>query len=200
VRRALERLAVEGLVETSTGRGRYVRTQPLAEPPNALMSFTELGRARGLVASAIVLAERVRSATLEEAELFGVAPGADVFELERLRLLDGLSVALDRARVPLAVAPVLTETDFSVASLYETLDRAGAGVVAADFKAEAVAADERQAERLGIAPGDPLLLGITNGFDAAGRLVELGETVYRGDRYRFRANLVRGPRSEGGIV
>ena len=37
----------------------------------------------------------MRPATIAEAELFGIAPGAELFELERLRTLDDLPVALD---------------------------------------------------------------------------------------------------------
>ncbi|HWQ22838.1 MAG TPA: GntR family transcriptional regulator [Gaiellaceae bacterium] len=198
VRRALERLREEGLIEPASGRGRVVRGGPLAEPPNALMSFTELGAARGLTASARVLRQGVRPATLEEAELFGVAPGADVFELERVRLLDGISVALDRALVPVAVAPELVHLDFTTASLYEALERAGCGLVRAAYTTEARAADPYQAEQLEVTPGFPLLYTTTTAYAGDDRVVEYGETAYRGDRYRFRATLVRSPQRRGG--
>lgn len=191
VRRALRELVEDGLVESSAGRGTFVSSAPLAEPPNALMSFTELGAVRGLVASARVLSARVRAATLEEADAFGVAPGAELFELERLRMLDGVAVAVDRNRVALALAPSLPDVDFATASLYDVLEASGVSPVRADYTTAAVPADSRQAERLGVEPGEPLLLATTTSYDAAGRLVELSETAYRSDRYRFRATLVR---------
>lgn len=192
VRRALSELAADGLIAAHPGRGSFVAGGPLGEAPNALMSFTELGAARGLEASARVLVAQVEPADLDEAESFGVAPGADVFVLERLRLLDGVPVSVDRSRVPLARAPALADADFTSASLYATLEAAGAGPVRADYALQAVAADPRRAELLGVTPGFPLLRTTTTGYDAAGVLVELGEMVYRGDRYRFRATLVRG--------
>jgi GntR family transcriptional regulator len=198
VRRALERLREEGLIEPASGRGRAVRGVPLAEPPNALMSFTELGAARGLTASSRVLRQRVRPATLEEADLFGIAPGADMFELERVRLLDGISVALDHALVPVASAPHLRDLDFSTASLYAALEEAGCGLVRAAYTTEARAADAYQAEQLGVKPGFPLLYTTTTGYARGDRVVEYSETAYRGDRYRFRATLVRGPQPRGG--
>jgi GntR family transcriptional regulator len=200
VRRALERLAADGLVEAANGRRRVAGPARLAEPPNALMSFTELGAARGLPATSLVLAASVRPASLEEADRFGIAPGADLFELERVRKLDGISVALDRARVPLALAPSMPETDFSTASLYETLELAGSAVVLADYTTEARAADAYQAEHLGLAPGAPLLFARSAGYAQDGRLVELSETAYRGDRYRFRATLARSHRRREGAI
>lgn len=198
VRRALDELERQGLVRAAPGSGHFVEGSPLEEPQNVLLSFTELGSSRGLVASARVLAARVRPASLEEAELLGVAPGADVFELERLRMLDGQATALDRSCVPLAVAPSLPALDFRTASLYAALEAAGAAVVRADYTTEARAATAAQARQLGLEPGAPLLLARTVGSDAAGRVVEVSETTYRGDRYRFHASLARTRRPRGG--
>jgi DNA-binding GntR family transcriptional regulator len=198
VRRALDQLERQGLVRAAPGSGRFVEESPLGEPQNALLSFTELGASRGLTATARVLSCDVRPATLAEADQLGIAPGASIFELERLRMLDGLAVALDGNRVPLAVAPQLPDLDFAVESLYRALEAAGAGVVRADYTTEAVPATVFQARHLGMPAGEPLLLARTTSFDAAGRLVELSETFYRGDRYRFHASLARRPRPGGG--
>ena len=191
VRRALGELGAQGLVESQVGRGSFVAAGPIGEAPNALMSFTELGASRGLATAARVLAARTRPATLDEADQLAVAPGASLFELERLRLLDGIPVSLDVSRVPLALAPGLPEVDFASASLYAALEAAGAGPVRAEYAVQAVAADERRARLLEVEPGAPLLETTTVAYDRAGRPVELGAMVYRGDRYRFRATLTR---------
>lgn len=198
VRRALDALKDEGLIRAEPGCGRFVEDAALVEPPNALLSFTELGARRGLPATAKVIASRVRPASLEEAELAAIAPGAALFELQRLRMLDGVAVAIDQARVPLALAPAVEQADFRTTSLYALLDEAGAGVVRADYTTEARAAEPAQARRLGLGVGDALLFARTTGYDARGRVVELGETFYRGDRYRFHATLARERRPRGG--
>src|SRR5215204_1049460 len=73
VRRAIEELTADGLVE-GRGRGSFVTGDALAEPAGTLMSLSELGRSRGLQASARVLAAEVRAAPIDEAELFAIAP------------------------------------------------------------------------------------------------------------------------------
>jgi GntR family transcriptional regulator len=191
LRRALGQLAEDGLVEPSHGRGHFVAGGPLAEPPSALMSFTELGRRRGLVPSARVLRRRVQPASLDEAEAFGIAPGAEVLELRRLRMLDGVPVAVDSNRVPLLRAPGLLDVDFTTASLYAALDEAGCGPVRAAYSVAAAAADAREAQLLDLAPRAPVLVAETNAYDRDDRLVELARTVYRGDRYRFDSVVVR---------
>jgi GntR family transcriptional regulator len=197
VRRALQDLIAEGLVEAQQGRGSFVAGGPLGEPPNTLSSFTEMGTQRGLRASARVLRAEVAPAGLDEAEAFGIAPGSSVFVLERLRLLDGHAVSVDRSRVPLARAPGLVEVDFSSASLYAVMDAAGAGPRRAEYALQAVAADPTRAALLGVDPGFPLLHTATRSYDAANSVVELGDMHYRGDRYRFRTTLTRRPEDPG---
>jgi GntR family transcriptional regulator len=191
VRRALQELAAQGLIESWVGRGTFVTGGLLSDPPSTYRSFTELGAERGLSASARVLSQTIRPALLDEADMFRIAPGAQVFEIERLRMLDGLPIAIDRARVPLARAPNLVGTDFSTASLYQTLVAAGVGPVRGDYAVTAVAADERESVLLETPLGAPLLLASSTDYEAQGTVIELSDTLYRGDRYRFRATLAR---------
>jgi GntR family transcriptional regulator len=191
VRRALRQLSEDDLVESWVGRGTFVTGGLLSDPPDTYRSFTELAEERGLVASARILSQEVRPALLDEAEILRVAPGTGVFDLERLRMLDGLPVALDRVRVPLFKAPGLTEADFSSASLYLTLAAAGVAPVRGDYAVTASAADERQARELETSVGAPLLLVKSAGYEAGGSVIELSETLYRADRYRFQATLQR---------
>jgi DNA-binding GntR family transcriptional regulator len=198
VRRALQELSEAGLIESSVGRGSFVTSGPLTEPPNALMGFSELGAERGFKASARVLRRDVRPATLDESEAFGIVPGADIFDLERLRILDDIPAAIDATRVPLAYAPLLAETDFTTASLYAVLDAAGVGPVRADYTVRAATSDASQAELLGLSVGDPLIVTKTVAYGSTGKLLELSTTAYPSERYQFRATLIRRrPRTHG---
>jgi len=191
LRKALATLVDEGVLESSHGRGWFFTTGVLGEPPNALRSFSETARIRGLEPSARVLEATCREATLNEAEQFGVAPGSAIFELHRVRCLDGIPVACDECRVPLAIAPRLGSADFAEASLYAELERAGCAPVRAEYAVEAAEADAETAEHLGIRPGAAVLKTMQIGYAAHDRVVELSSTTYRGDRYRFRASLYR---------
>ena len=191
VRRALRRLIDEGLVSATVGRGSFVSSGPLAEPPNALISFTELAAARGMIPSARVVRQSLRPPIPEEASVFGLDVHELVFELERVRMLDSTAVAIDRTRIPYAVAPVLADKDFSDASIYAMLETVGAAPVHADVVVSAAVADGARAAALGIDVGAPLLVCTSMSYDRSGRLVEICEITYRSDRYQFRATLER---------
>jgi DNA-binding GntR family transcriptional regulator len=192
VRRALKELIADGLIEAQQGSGTFVASvERVGEMPNALQSFTDLGRMRGLDAAAKVLSSVVRPSSLDEADVFAIAPGAKVFELRRVRYLDSLPVAVGWNVVPLAVAPSLPETDFTSASLYAVLENHGAGPVRADYTVEACGADADTAASLECEVGGSVLRTRTIGRDESGRVVENSEVLYRADRYRFRATLRR---------
>lgn len=191
LRRALTELERTGVVARDPA-GWTVAATPLGEPPNELMSFSEMAASRGLTPRARVLGTRVRPATIDEAETLGLAPGAALFELERLRFMDDVPIMIDRSDVPLALVPDLDRVDFSRASLYDELEtRYGLRPTRARFSVEAVAADERQAALLELRPGEPLLRCHQLTEDETGRLIEMCVMDYRGDRYRFRATLLR---------
>jgi GntR family transcriptional regulator len=191
LRRAVRELEAAGVLARD-GRGWTVAGPRVGEPPNELMSFSEMAAARGLRSSSRVLAARVRGATLDESDVLRIAPGAELFELERLRSMDDIPILIDRSIVPRALAPRIEEVDFTSASLYVILEeRYGLRPTRARFAVEAIAADGRDAEGLDLQIGMPLLRCQQVTEDATGHVIESCEMRYRGDRYRFRATLVR---------
>ena len=119
-----------------------------------------------------------------------VAPGSDLFEIRRLRWLDGAATSIDHSRIPLAIAPGLPKIDFSNESLYSVLRHHGVEPTRAAAVVEAVPADAEQARLLEVEAGTPLLSLSQVTYAQHGRPIDMGNVTYRGDRYRFRANLL----------
>ena len=191
VRRALRELESLGLVTAAPARGWLVRGDRLEEPESELLPFSAAAAARGLRPTSRVLTARCREAAFEEAEALAIAPGAPVFELERVRLLDGLPVAIDWCLLPGGRASDLERLDWRSASLYASLAAGGSAPARADYVVRADGAESREARLLDLSPGAPVLRAEQVTFDAAGRPIQLCRIAYRGDRYRFRASLGR---------
>lgn len=193
LRRALGTLAERGLVAPSHGRAWFVTDSLLGELPNMLQSLSELAASRRLRATSRVLLAHCRAASLDEADQLEIGPGAPLFEMRRVRLLDGVPVAIDHARIPLDFCPHLPDIDFAAVSLYQTLESHGVRLVRCDFAVQAVAADREHAGHLGIEPASPLLLAAGTTFGDGDQPVELSRVLFIAERYRFRATLYRHP-------
>jgi GntR family transcriptional regulator len=155
------------------------------------MGFSEMARARGLKPQSRVLKAQTRSATLDEAERLGIAPGAKLFDVERIRLLDDVPVAHERSRVVFDLAPDIARADFETASLYDELRKYGVVAHSADYVLQAAAADDREAELLDVVIGAPLLIATATAHMQTGKAMELSHSIFRSDRYRFRTTLFR---------
>jgi GntR family transcriptional regulator len=193
VRRAINELVTVGTIE-SRGRALYVAKDGRAVEQNVLMSMTEMARSRGLTPSARVLASTVRPATLDEADTFVVAPGADVFDLTRLRLIDGAAIAVDYDTLPLNVLPKAREIDFRTASLFASMAEAGCAPVEARMQIEARMPTGTEARLLKLPNDTPVLVASEQATAHSGRVVIVGRTVYRSDRHRFLATFTRSAR------
>ena len=192
LRVALHSLQADGLIEPTQGRGWHITAPGVMEEgvDATPLSFTEMAAARNLRASAEVLEQHTRTATIEEAEDLGVAPGSDVFRLDRLRKLDGVPMAIASARLPVGLAAAVTSLDYATISLYAALrEYCDIHPTRASYVLQAKGAAGREAELLGMGEGQPVLVGDYKCFDQLDRVFEVGRILYRGDRYRFRTTI-----------
>ncbi len=194
MRRALGVVAEAGLAEVTWGKGWSVTDGPLSEPANTLLSVTELAAERGLAARSRVLLAQLRPAGLDDAEELEIAPGAEVFVLDRVRHNNGVPFARQQSTIRSDRVPGIADIDFAEHSLYASLEeRWGISPTRADYAVEARPAEAEHAEHLGIEPGSPLLWATQRTFDQHGSIIEIGWSAYPWDRYRFRATLTRRP-------
>ncbi|MGI3786208.1 MAG: GntR family transcriptional regulator [Janthinobacterium lividum] len=192
LRNALHRLADEGVLESVLGSGWFVTPRVVGEPPSVLQTFTEMAHARGLRPTSHVVGLETRPATLLEAEQLRVAPAAPVLEIVRLRGMDETVICLDAAVLPMSLAADLVDVDLEDQSLYAQLEaRCDIRVERSSYSVRAEVADRRLAAQLGVTVGWPVLVGQEVGYTGSGRPVLLGLTQYRGDSYRFQADLFR---------
>ncbi|KAA9105548.1 GntR family transcriptional regulator [Microbacterium rhizomatis] len=192
LRSALGALETEGRLTRSAQRGWFVPANVLGEPPSTLQSFTEMAKARGLRPTARVMHHAVRTATLDEAERLRIAPASPVIQINRLRGMDGTPVCFDVVVVPEQRAPQLAGAVLDDVSLYETLrELCGITIYRSAYSVTAATADSALAKLLNTTVGAPILVGEEIAYTAEGVPVLVGVNKYRGDAYRFQADLFR---------
>lgn len=189
VRQALTELVSEGRLERRQGSGTYV-TEPKLAWPLQMSSFTEQAAASGLIVETSLIGAEGIPASAQIAEALAVEEGALVHRIERLRIVGGSPMALERSHLAAAKFPGLAETMRKEASLYQVLQRCwDVSVVEAIETIETGPAPPREAELLATDTGVPMLILTRHSFDAQGNPIEWVHSWYRGDRYTFIARL-----------
>ena len=188
VRKALDEMAGENLVVRRQGRGTYVARH---DDARILFQFFRIVPDSGgkEFPDSRLTEVAGEGADEEAAAALGVAPGAAVVRLERVRSLAGEVCIAERIVVPAALFPGIAERELPN-NLYE-LYAAQFGVVVgrASEKLRAVAAGAREAEFLGVAAGTPLLRVDRTAFSIDGKLAEWRISWCRTERVHYLSDL-----------
>jgi GntR family transcriptional regulator len=188
LRAALDQLVREGWLERRPGSGTFV-----TEPRPTLSSFSAEMERQGRVATSRTLAFEVVTADAGLGRALGVSPSAEVVRAVRLRIADEHPIGIERLHLPAALVPGLEPADLERQSLYELLERRyGVAIGFARQKTEPTVTDEEESSLLRTPLHSPAFFAERTSYTAAGEIVELVRSVYRGDRVQLVAELLPG--------
>ena len=185
IRKAIEGLVNEGVLDTHHGSGTFVRSK-VEKNFAQLTSFSEEMQARGMSASSRWLSRSAGRVSPEEALTMRASPGTKVYRFSRIRLADESPMSIEYATV---LASCLPSIDSVESSLYAALHKTGNRPVRALQRLSALLLNEEQAELLGASPKDAGLLVERVGYNESGTAIEYSQSYYRGDTYDFVAEL-----------
>ncbi|HEV2650352.1 MAG TPA: GntR family transcriptional regulator [Rhizomicrobium sp.] len=185
VRKAIDGLVAEGLLNRRQGSGTFVSSR-VEKNFSKLTSFTEDMIARGRVPTSTWLRKSQGTVTPEESLTMGLSPGTPVYRFHRLRFADGAPMALEVCTVQAFCLPSIEAVE---SSLYMALEKTGYRPTRALQRLRAVLFTAEQASLLNAHERDAGLLVERRGFLPDGRAVEFSQSFYRGDTYDFVAEL-----------
>lgn len=194
VGKALSDLARDGVVSRIQGKGTFVASPPIERRLTNLLSFTREMARQGLAVRSRVLSAEEIPATPQQNRLFGRPPteAASYLRIQRLRFVDGMPACLATSIFPAAVGRRLARLPLQNASFYELLENdLGLHLYREERWITPMVATARLARLLEVRPGAPLfrLEGMT--YLEGDVPIEATDTIFRGDRFRFVANLFR---------
>ena len=184
-RQALHGLKTSGYAISRKGRGTFVTRPKLEKNIMHLQGFTEDMKQRGMVPSSRLLEHTVLKASGSLAKKLQLTPEDSMLRLRRLRLADGIPMAIEESNIPLKFYPGLERTKFEHKSLYAVLrEKYGLRVAWADEVIEALPATREESKLLTI-PKKASVLSISRIImTTEDTPVEVACSRYRGDRYR----------------
>lgn len=178
MRQALDELVRDGLISRRRGVGTVVTPREFHRSAQLTSVHDDLVAA-GRRPATQVLSIEVEAARAEAADAYD---DADVVAITRLRTADQEPLVIMRNWLPLRYCD-LTASMLEAFGLYHLMRERGDVPVTARKEISAVAAQRLEAERLGVRRGTPLLRVRHVGYDASRRVLDVGDHLYRGDRY-----------------
>lgn len=192
VRRALDRLASEGLIVRRHGKGTFA--QPVITPPPIRTNM------RGMLENLLAMGLRTKvdliefdyvAAPVDVAEKLEIAPGSVVQRVVRVRSHESIPFSFLTTYVPEAIGRTYESGDLLEQPLLALFEKAGVTAAQADQTITAKLADTRVAPLLGVEFGAALLNIKRLVRDKSGTPIELLEALYRPDIYEYQMKMTR---------
>ena len=189
-RNAVQRLVQEGLVYRIPGRGTFVAARPPRRQASKIWSFSDEMRRYGKTPSSRVVSRAIAEPTPAEAARLRLPARSALVTVSRIRLADGVPIALERAAFPGELADHVLRADLEEGSLLAVLVGAGRVPTAGTATITAETVERADAKLLGISPGAALLVERRLILDQEGKPLELTESRYVAARYYLDVDFV----------
>ena len=186
VRRAIQELALDGLVERRQGLGNFVQEPGQRPVVVGMSSFTSDVASGRLRIVRTLISDELTPASPELADMLGGQTGAMLRHLVRLDTEGAAPLSVDEVFMPPAAANGITpEMAASPVFLHEWQAQSGMQLVRTQYDIGIEPAGERDGELLRVGAETPLLVAGELIFTAAGRPAMWVVTRYRADRCRL---------------
>lgn len=190
VREALRQLRADGAISTGRGRRPRITAPVIAQPTGIVYSLFSAVESRGLAQVSVVRALDVRADGVVAPRL-GLEESTPLVYLERLRLLDGGPLALDRVWLPASIGEPLLGVDFRRTGLYDELSRTGIRVTGGHETVRAVVPSRAEHRVLDL-PVPSAAFSVERTASSHGVPIEWRLTLIRADRFALTSTLADG--------
>lgn len=190
LRQALDLLEREGLIACRHGLGTFVASPTIDYDILQFRTFAGDLRSHGEPVETRFLRSQFTAADRRVQAGLRLAGREQVFVLERLRLVAGRPVSLQRSFLPEGVGEEVARADLAVTPLRQVLSfKLGIEIARAREEVSAVKLKAREARELNCRPGVPAFCSERVSWATDGRPVVFDRVYIPGDRFRITREL-----------
>ncbi len=192
IRRAVDNLVEQGLLEKKQGKGTFVTRPKINHRVGSLYSSSEEFLLNNYIVKTKVIeckktlpdnevCEKLRFSNCKE----------EIFYLERIRYANEIPAAYIKCYLPYRFVPGIEKIDFTNNYLYKTLEDVYKLELYEAYEIiEATLVDETGAKYLGLKEGAPVLLNQRVTYLSDGQIIEYEKILYRSDIFKYHNRLI----------
>ncbi len=183
IRRALNDLVHENLLERKAGKGTFVRMGKVKRDLRKVLGFTQNMKEMGLVPSTEVLSKKVVSVNVFARERMGLKKGDKVVKLERLRMANDVPMMLETRYIRTDLCPGIQKEGLAASlwKVFETVYGCKPFRHSQNLRIAKIAG--HAASLLGLEDQAPVFLIKGTTYLENGQAIECEESLYRSDKY-----------------
>ncbi|MGN8845322.1 GntR family transcriptional regulator [Niallia sp. HCP3S3_B10] len=186
IRKAIDELASEGIVEKVQGKGTFVRSRKIIQEASSITSWTEEMKQKGKKTETTQLNIFEVFPSKKLAKKLQLTSGEKIIGIERLRVVDGEPIAIMYNYLREKFIPGFLENGLTKESLYEELEENyNILLEEANEQIRARIAVDAEASKLQIPPDSAVLHITRTSFLPDGTPFEMVELVSRSDKYEY---------------
>ncbi len=195
VRKAIDDLVQDQILYKIHGKGTFIFKGKKEKNLLALRSNEETIISYGATPNRIVLSKELIGYDEEISGRLKLLLDDKIVKLDRIYSANDVPINRTKSYVPIKYFPGIINVDFEQNSLYHQIEQVYMTKITRSHRTiEAVLANKKNAQYLGVAEGTPILLfkcvtfGLINDRETP---IEYFECVYRSDQYKFYIDQVR---------
>jgi len=185
-KQAIADLVAEGSLYRIQGKGTFVSEKKIFTGVMESFSFSaDLKESKSALKTKVIFAEEIHESK-EALKFLKQQECAELFRIQRLRLLNDAPVALQISYIPKFLCPDLLKYDLSANSLFEILQE-NFNIQFSYFteNLNCVNADQHEAEMLKVKKGSALFFLMRKTFTKNDEIIEVARSYMPGDRCEF---------------
>lgn len=195
VKKALDILVSEGLIIKRRGYGTFVKDLNQVEIQRLMMSRQFMGTSALYEAGAVrskILNFSVDVATEHVSNSLNIERDSFVYNIHRVRIVNGKPLAIERTYMPIDVIPGLKLENVN-GSIYEYIEETlNASIQSAHRKITVRKSDDFESKELELVKGDPVAIVEQTGYLNTGELFEYSLSTHKYDEFQVEFVLTRG--------
>ncbi len=186
-KKAIDLLAIKGLVERIKGKGTYVigKDKKIELPLNRLRGFTQKVKEMGLEPENIVPVLEKRKANEKIANLLGINVEEEIWYMERIRQIGCTPAVFEQSYIAVSLLPNLKREDL-LNSKFEYVKKQGLEISDSDREISAEIPNDYVASSLQLKRNEPILLAECITYLKNGKVLEYSTIYYNQKKYRFK--------------
>lgn len=186
-KKAIDLLAIKGLVERIKGKGTFVigKEKKIELPLNRLRGFTQKVKEMGLEPKNIVSILEKKKASAKIANLLQIKENEEVWYMERIRQIDEIPAVFEQSYIAVKLLPNLTKEEL-LNSKFEYVKNQGFEIGDSEREIVAEIPGDYVASNLQLKRNEPILLAKSITYLKDNRVLEYSKIFYNQRKYKFK--------------